>query len=333
MRIDSVTRIFHILSVCFICFGCNSCHQQKASTGSPAKRLVVIKYATHPALDELEKGLLDEINTFKSNRPDFANLQVDLYNANGNPQRAKDLAQVASREGVNAILAIATPAAQAVSRTDSHVPLLYGAVADPVGAGIIPSPRATGIQNVDAKTISDAVKLMKKLKPSGVRRIGTLFNPGEQNSEYVQKILQTVCDTENIELVQRHVTNTSQIANMTESLCSEVDIIYSANDNTVNAGIASLVAVINAKKVPFVIGDLSTLSAGATAAVGLEYYAMGKDLAGMTIELLSGKTIATLPPKGAPKASVWLNENSMKAIGLEITPELRASSDKIIKAE
>src|SRR2546429_7185934 len=113
-----------------------SCHRAD-------NEIAVLKYATHPALDELEIAYTDELSRLLSSDPSLKDYKIERYNANGSPQTAKSLAQsfVPPTAHVRLILTIGTPAAIAVSNTTSTIPFVYGAVADPQGAGIVPSSR------------------------------------------------------------------------------------------------------------------------------------------------------------------------------------------------
>ena len=301
--------------------------KHKSENTAAIHNIAVIKFVTHPALDELENSFLNYLESAKKTNPKLAGLKIERYNANGSPQRAKELAEVSSRSDIKLIVAIATPAAQAVSKTPSKIPLLYGAVADPEGAGIIPSYRATGIQNAGPNIIEKTIMTIHTLFPT-VRRIGTIYNPSEQNSAYVQKLIKQFTDSLNLELIQRTVTDPTQLSSMTEDLTSSADLIYSANDNTVNAGVATVVSVCNAKKKPFVIGDLSTLSKGPLMAVGLEYRSMGTQLGEMAEQILLGKPLSELPPQGPPDPQVWVNKDILADFGLQIPSEANSIIDK-----
>lgn len=295
-----------------------------------SSNIAVIKFVTHPALDELEKAFIDQLNSRKVQNTKLASLNIEQYNANGNPQRAKELAEISSRSDVQLIVAIATPSAQAVSRTPSKIPLLYGAVADPKGAGIIPSPRATGIQNAGPNIIQKAVSFIHSFFPTA-KRIGSIYNPAEQNSVFVQRLIKQFCDTLGLELVQRTVADPSQLSATTEDLASQVDVIYSANDNTVNAGVTTVVSVCNALRKPFVIGDLSTLSKGPLIAIGLEYRSMGTQLAMIAEEILSGKPISEIPPQGPPEPKVWVNANALRTLALTVPSSLESQVDSLVQ--
>ena len=311
-----------IVWLMFLCVSFTTCSRQP-------NNIAVIKFATHPALDEFESGFLDYLAAAKMHNTRLATINIEKYNANGNPQRAKELAEIASRSDVQLIVAIATPAAQAVCRTPTNIPLLYGAVADPNGAGIIPSDRATGIQNAGPNIIWRAVRIIHLLFPNA-RRIGTMYNPGEQNSVYVQGLIKQVCDSLRIDLIQRTITDPSQLSSMTEDLASSVDLIYSANDNSVNAGVASVVSVCNATRKPFIIGDLSTLYKGPLIAIGLEYRSMGAQLAMMAEQILLGRPLSEIPPEGSPDPKVWLNRNTLTSLGITLSREGVSKIDSIL---
>src|ERR1039458_5901701 len=186
-------------------------------------RIVILKYTTHPALDELEKSFIERLNSNVKGNPALANIEIEQYNAGGNQQRAMEYARIATDPKVKLILAIGTPAAQAVSKTDSSIPLLYGAVANPKDAGLIPSARATGIQNASPQVIEQAVAFIHTMFPKATR-IGTLYNPSEQNSVGVQKFIQASCDARNLQLIQVTVNDPSQIFSRAEYLASQVDV-------------------------------------------------------------------------------------------------------------
>lgn len=288
-------------------------------------KVAVLKYATHPALDELENSFVKRLDSLISLSDGLKGCIIEKYNANGNQQTAISLAESFNYKGISLALAIGTPAAMALSHTQSKFPFIYGAVADPTGAKIIPSNRATGIQNAGENIVIEALSFIRRAFPKA-KKIGTLYNPSEQNSLFVQNYIKINCQKMGFELKQVSVNNSSQFAGITEYLCNEVDVVYSANDNTVNAGVSSIVSICNKLNKPFIIGDLSTLSKGPLFAIGLQYETMGKDLADIAINILNGKSVADIKPRPAPKPQIWLNLSTMDKIHY-IIPDSSLSKD------
>jgi putative ABC transport system substrate-binding protein len=324
---------FYVL-ILLLVLGGATCGGRDSNSGDkqppPARTVAIIKFTTHPALDETEVGISEVLTSAKQSNPELANITLEYHNANGNPQLAKQLAETVTREDVVLIIAIATPAAQAVARTPSKIPLLYAAVADPEGAGILASGRATGIQNVGENIIDSALSFTRSALPKATR-MGTIFNPAEQNSVYVQSILKKLAPNYQFELIQTEVTDKTQVAASSEDLGKRVDVIYSANDNTVNATVASIVNVTKATKTPFILGDLSTLKAGAFASVGLEYKAMGRNVGEMAVKLLQGAPLSSIPPQGPPAPQVWVNRKTADILGIKLEGDWAARVTKIIE--
>jgi putative tryptophan/tyrosine transport system substrate-binding protein len=300
---------FLLILIIFIITSC-----QKGTEFSD--KVAILKYTSHPALDELEQGFVNKLEMLIKSTD--KKVKIEKQNANKDTLLAKQMAGVMARGDAKLILAIATPAAQAFLNLPSKIPILYGAVADPEGAGLIPSDQFTGIQNASPKIINTAIDFIVNYLVD-VRKIGTLYNPSEQNSVFVQTIIKDYCKKNNIELIQKPINDPRFISSIVIELINQkVNVIYSANDNTVNSSIATIVSICSSKKIPLVLGDLSTLKDGAVLAIGLEYKKMGEDLANIAFGILNGQSVKDYPPRDPPDPAIWLNKNVMEGIGLKI---------------
>ncbi len=283
-------------------------------------RICILKFATHAALDQTEAGVLESLEKAIASKSLPLNIRIERFNADNQSAEVKRLAEACSTSDTLAIITIATPAAQAVIRTDSKIPLIYGAVSDPEGAGLANSNRATGIKNVGPETIVTALDFIQKAFPL-VKKIGSLYNPAEQNSQYVQKLISNECKKRKLQFVPRSVSSASELGATVEVLLDEVDLLYSANDNLVNSGAILVSEICAEKQKPFVIGDLSTFSAGAAIAIGLDYHSVGIDLGNMAVKVINNKDTASVPPLGPPPPSILVSKDVLKRIGLEMNPE------------
>jgi putative ABC transport system substrate-binding protein len=313
MKYSNKITIFPIILLLFSLYACKSDKDEN--------EVAILKYVTHPALDEMENAYYKRLDSLLNTIDE--KWAIKKYNANANPTTASSIAKSFMQKNVNHIFTIATPSAIAVSKNTTEIPHIYGAVADPEGANIIPSNRSTGIANAGENIIRDALTFIKAVYGQEVR-IGTIYNPQEQNSIYIQKLIKEICADLKLDLTQTTVQNTGNLNSATNALCKKVDIIYSANDNTVNSGVKAITSVSNEYNIPFIIGDLSTLNKGALFAIGLEYKSMGQNLADISFEIIKGKSISSFPPKDAPSPEIWFNKNV--ASKLKYTP-----NDSLIK--
>lgn len=298
-----------------------------SAPAAPNATVVVLKWATHPALNEVEQAFKTEFERLTSSARIPYIYSLEFRNAENNRVKAAEIAESITRSDVALIVTFGTPATQSVVKVRSGIPVLFAAVSDPDGAGITASNRATGIKNVGIDIIRTALQVILSSNP-GTKKIGTLYNPAEQNSSYAQGLITAVCAEKGIELIQRRVTDVTKIGSEAEVLADQVDVFYCANDNLVNIGIASLASVTKSKKKLLVIGEVSALNNGATIAVGVDYTETGKALAAMAIEILRGKSATSLPIKEPPPAVVRYNARLATEIGLKLPPDVLKRSSQ-----
>lgn len=327
MKVKVIT--FIILSL-FLFVGCNNQNKKDNNTKRYKKEIAVLKFVTHPALDEMENAFVNHLDSLLKSNDSLKGYFIKCYNANSSSTSANTIAKSFEYKNIALVFTIATPAAIEVANIPSDILHIYGAVADPVGAKIIPSKRSTGIQNSGESIIKEALIFIKSIFGEDVN-IGTIYNPKEQNSIYVQDVIKKVGAELKLTVKQATTESTSQLNGITNSLCHDVDVIYSANDNTVNSGVSTITSVTSQYKKPFVIGDLSTLKDGALFAIGLEYSSMGYDLAEMSYHVILENSIKSYPPQGAPKPEIWMNSKIGKELEFVLNDSLKEHFNVNIK--
>jgi putative ABC transport system substrate-binding protein len=296
-----------------------------ANTNTPTgDTVIVVKWATHPALDELQSSFLSKLEQYQKTNLDNVHFTIQRRDADADNQRAVQIAERSFGPEVRLIVTLGTPCSQAVCRMQGNIPVLYAAVSDPNGAGLFKYPNVSGIANVSTQIIAKAIQTIKKLVPS-CKTLGTIYNPAEENSVFVQTLIEKECILNNLVLVRRRVSETDRLPEAAQSLLqvANVDAIFCANDNKVNLGIASIVSASVQAKKPFIIGEVSAIKKGAAAAVGVDYTAVGISLADMAIQILNGKDAKQITPTVATESKIILHTEVLQEIGLTVPPELQ----------
>ena len=106
-----------------------------ADATSKAYKIGITQIVTHPALDAAVAGFKEGLA-----EKGFANVTYDDQNAQGDMATASSIAQKFAGEGLDLVLGVATPTTQAVVKADTTTPIVFTAVTDPVGAGIVSDP-------------------------------------------------------------------------------------------------------------------------------------------------------------------------------------------------
>ena len=157
-----------------------------AGCGGGTKTIGISQVVTHPALDATRQGVIDGLADNGYVKDD--NLVVDYQNSEGDPSLFASIAQQFVTNNVDLIVSIATPNSQAAiaAAEGTDIPVVFTAVTDPVGSGMVSSWESHEDENVtgvsDMIVVSDDVELITEIIP-GIKKLGTMYNAGESNSK------------------------------------------------------------------------------------------------------------------------------------------------------
>ena len=130
-----------LLAVAGVVAGCGSSSGDTTSSASPsadtskAYKIGISQIVTHPALDATVNGFKDGLAA-----AGYTNVTYDLQNAEGDMATTASIAQKFAGDNLDLVLGVATPTAQALAKAITDRPVLFTAVTDPVGAGLVQDP-------------------------------------------------------------------------------------------------------------------------------------------------------------------------------------------------
>ncbi|KMJ52964.1 ABC transporter substrate-binding protein [Vogesella sp. EB] len=301
------------------------------ATAADMKSVAVTAIVDHPALDAARKGVEDELKAagFEAGKQ----IKYQYQSAQGNPATAAQIARKFIGDAPDVIVAIATPSAQAAVAGTRSIPVVFTAVTDPVAAKLVKSWKAgngnvTGVS--DMLKLSSQVDLIAKVKP-GAKRVGMVYSPGEVNSVIVAKELKAELAKRGMTLVEAPAARTVDVAPAAKSLIGKVDVIYTSTDNNVVSTYESLVGVAQQAKIPLVAADTDSVKRGATAALGQNYYDIGRQTGKLVVRILKGEKAAAIAPQVGEKLSLTLNQGAAQKQGVTLSPALLKEAKEIIK--
>lgn len=293
------------------------------------EKVKVIAIATlmpHPALDAVQENTKKELE--RAGYVEGKNVRYIIRNANGQVQLASSIANELAAQNPDLIIAITTPMAQAVIKV-ARCPVVFAAVTDPVGAGVVKSleqgePNVTGTS--DAWPYEDQLKLIRKISPTA-RRLGVLYNPGEAASQYGIKEIRKFAPSQGFELVEGAVSSTNDVYPVAQNLSARSDALFLSSDNTVIGGVAAAVKVATERKMPLYVGDSGTVEKGGLAAVSVGYSELGTETGKLATRVLHGdKNIPTVVAKGS---EVYLNKKAAELMGVTIPQDTLQQATKV----
>jgi len=278
--------------MCCAALGLAGC-SKKAEPKAEAKtyKIGIAKIVQHPALDAIEQGIMDAV------KDGGITATFDQQNANGDVNTAAQIAAQYRDEKVDLAVGIATPVAVALANTIKDIPVVFGTVTDPVGAGLVTTTdhgenNVTGMS--DAIPTEQHIKLFKEI--AGIKTLGYIYTSDEANSISALNLVKKGCEEAGIALVTQSITKSAEVKQAAEAIVGRCDGIYLTTDNTVFSALPSLVQVFGKAKKPIFSGDVTgAKEGGCFMASGFNYYKAGRATGEMVVKILQGAKPADLP--------------------------------------
>ncbi|PRD81172.1 ABC transporter substrate-binding protein [Burkholderia multivorans] len=295
-----------------------------------AQTVKVLSIVDHPALDAIRDGVRAEL---KAEGYGDDKLKWEYQSAQGNTGTAAQIARKFVGDQPDVIVAIATPAAQAVVAATKSVPVVYSGVTDPVAAQLVKGwgPSGTNVTGVSDKLPLDRqVALIKRVVPKA-KTVGMVYNPGEANSVVVVKELKEILTKQGMTLKEAAAPRTVDIGPAAKSLIGKVDVIYTNTDNNVVSAYEALVKVANEAKIPLVAGDTDSVKRGGIAALGINYGDIGRQTGKVVARILKGEKPGAIASETSSNLELFVNTGAAAKQGVTLSPDLVKEAKTVIK--
>ena len=294
------------------------------------KTVAVTAIVEHPALDAVRNGIRDELAA--AGYEEGHNLDFLFESAQGNPATAAQIARKFVGDAPDVIVPISTPSAQAVVGATREIPVVFTAVTDPVGAKLVPNLERPG-GNVtgmsDLSPIGLHLDLIREVVPAA-ERLGVIYNPGEANSVTLLELIRQEAPARGLEIVEAAAPRSADVLPAAESLVGNVDAIYVPTDNTVVTALEAVIKVGTDNQLPVFAGDTDSVPRGAIAALGFNYYDLGRQTGKIVARVLAGANPGDIPVEGVQITELYVNPGAAEAMGVTIPPEMLARAKFVV---
>jgi putative ABC transport system substrate-binding protein len=294
------------------------------------KFVAVTAIVEHRALDAVRDGVKDELKSagFDAGK----SLKWEFQSAQGNTGTAAQIARKYVGDRPDVIVAIATPSAQAVVAATKDIPVVFSAVTDPVAAKLVKTWDASGTNVTgvsDMSPLGTHLDLIKRVVP-GAKRVGVIYSPGEANSVSIIEALKKAMPA-GMTLVEGAAARTVDVASAAQSLVGKVDVIYAPTDNNVMSAFEGIVKVAQQAKIPVVAADTDAVNRGAVAALGLNYYDIGRQTGKLVARILKGEAAGKIASQTSTTFELHVNPAAAAKQGVALSDELVKSAKVVVK--
>ena len=292
----------------------------------------IVQFVDDASLNQIEAAIEAELDAKAKELG--VTFDYTLYNGQGDATTLNQIGAELVGKGVDLIVPIATPAVKIMqpATEDTEIPIVFSAVSDPVGSGIVdaldaPGGRITGTS--DALNTKGLLDLMLAQNPD-TKTVGLLYSKSEDSSKQPIEDAKAYLEGKGIRCVEKTGTTTDEIPSAVDALIAEkVDAVFTPTDDTVmTAELAIYEKFLNAK-IPQYCGADSFALNGAFVGYGVDYTALGKMTADMVVQVLvNGKSPATLPVATFDNGIAMINTESCTALGYDLAAVKQAFDGK-----
>ena len=264
------------------------------------------------------------------------NILIEYRWADGDYQRLPDLIDNLLAANVDLIVTAGTPAALAVKKATTSVPLVMVAVGDPVGSGIVPSlsrpgGNITGLSSIAPDLEGKRLELLREVAPK-VSRVALFWNPTNFFHAVSLQQARAGAQTLRIDLQLLGVSTSEELDQAFAAIIrTRPDALLLLADRVFLHNRVRIMEFAGKHRLPSVNAYRELVEAGGLMSYGPSYEEMHRRAAIYVDKIIKGTNPGELPVEQPAKFTLVVNLNAAKALGLEIPPTLLARADEVIE--
>ena len=278
-------------------------------------------YVDDASLNQIVENINARLAEIESEQGITINVKYDNCNADANVMN-QIIANFAA-DNVDLMVGVATPVAMAMQSAteDSKTPVVFAAVSDPVGAGLVASLEEPGSNVTGSSDNLDTNSVMNLIfaQNPDAKKIGLLYDVGQDSSTAAIEHAKAYLDDKGVEYVERTATTAEEVALAAQALVSDgVDAVFTPTDNTIIKAELAIYETFADAGIPHYTGADSFALNGAFLGYGVDYANLGRETADMIASILTeGKDPATTPVITFDNGTATVNTEICEKLGLD----------------
>lgn len=290
-----------------------------SGSGSGGTRVCIVSPLDHPSLGAAIDGFRSRLTAVMPRK----SVAFESQNAGGDLSALPDLLNTTIRHRCALVFVVTTQAAQMARHVVATrgIPVVYTAVQDPVGAGIVQSMSGdslpiTGV--TDLFPVTAQIELFLAADPAA-KTAAILYNPKEQNSQVLVAKTDAALQARHIRTSRHTATDPDSVPRVAREAAQSADMLIVNGDNLFTGQLDAVVAAAEAAHKPLFVGDAESVRRGGVAAVGPDYRLLGENAADKAWVILSGKRTAGQIQSDNPSTySYYINVRAAQRMGLQL---------------
>ena len=264
---------------------------------------------------------------------DGSTVAIEYRWAQGRDELYAEFAAEFVRLKVDVIVTAGTDATIALKKATSKIPIVFAAVGDPVGTGLIaslahPSGNVTGLSNEQADLAGYRLELLHEVVPS-VRRVALLGNIGSPLILLEMKAAEEAAPKLGLDVFRLGVRKTEDIESAIESVKDRADALYVCTDPLISTNRVRINILAIGEKLPTVNSFREYVQAGGLISYGPNFPDLFRRAGDFVDKILRGVKPADLPVEQPVKFDLMINTTTAKVLGLTIPEKILVRASEV----
>jgi ABC-type uncharacterized transport system substrate-binding protein len=227
---------------------------------------------------------------------------------------------------VDVIVTWASAPVAAAKQATMTIPIVFAAMTDPVGAGLIaslarPGGNVTGLSLQQADTVGKRLELLREVVPN-LGRLAIMANAGAPGAVLEMGEVQAKARTLGFEVTTLEIRQAEDIAPAIETLKSRADALYFATDPLLFTDRIRINTLARGARLPTIYGSRE---------YGANFADLFRRSGDYVDKILRGAKPGDIPVEQPTKFDLVVNLTTAKALGLTVPPPLLARADEVIE--
>ncbi len=308
-------KLVSLLLAAVLVLACTGCGSQPVS--DDAYSVGICQLAQHAALDAATEGFKAALTDLLGDKVVFTE-----QNASGESATCITICNQFVADGVDLIMANATPALLAAAASTGDIPIVGTSISHYGTALEIADWNGTTGMNItgtsDLAPLDQQAAIIKEIFPDA-KKVGVIYCSAEPNSVYQADVITAEMTKLGLEYEIFTFADTNDIASVVTTACGECDVLYIPTDNTAATCAETINNVALPVGVPIIGGDSGICAGCGVATLSISYYDIGYTAGEMAYDILTkGADPATMEIQFAPKFEKMYNPDICAALGVTV---------------
>lgn len=294
-----------------------------ASGDGTTYKVGIVQYVDDASLNQIEKAIEAELNAKSTELGVTFDFSDYTYNGQADSTTLNQIATELIADQVDVIIPIATPTAMIMQSAteENQIPVVFSAVSDPVGTGLVASLDAPGSNITGTSDMTDTVSILNLALAANptLSKVGLLYDKGQASSLTPIADAKAFLDEKGIAYTEKTGTTNDEISNAVDALIADgCEAVFTPTDNTVMTAELAIYEKFIDAGVPHYCGADSFALNGAFLGYGVNYTELGKATADIAVDILTnGKSPAEYGVVTLDNGIATVNTETAAAIALD----------------